>query len=68
MCAVDDERRLAAAFEKLKSAGVPCCAWYEDDMNNSLTAVATAPLQGAARKPLRRFRLIPGPTRQNIMA
>lgn len=46
------------AFNELKSAGVPCCGYHEDDMRGSLTAVATAPLTGKERSPLRRFKLL----------
>lgn len=54
-----DEQELADAFNRLKELGVRCCAWYEDDMGNALTAVGTAPLRGAERKPLKRFSLLP---------
>lgn len=59
VCAVADEQALAEAFNELKDAGVPCCGWYEDDMANALTAVATAPLRHDARRPLKGFRLLP---------
>lgn len=60
VCAVADEPELDRAFNRLKELGVRCCAYYEDDMGHALTAVATAPLAGPDRKPLRRFRLLPG--------
>jgi len=59
VCGVADESELAAVFNSLKEQGVRCCAWYEDDMGGALTAIATAPLRGAERKPLKRFRLLP---------
>lgn len=58
VCAVAGEPELVAAFNRLKELGVPCCAWYEDDLGGQMTAVATAPLCGEARKPLKRFRLL----------
>ncbi len=58
VCAVADEAELTDTFEKLKGLGVPCCAWREDDMDDQLTAVATGPLQGAERKPMRQFKLL----------
>ncbi len=58
LCAVDDESALRAAFNRLKDQGVPCCAYMEDDLGNQMTAVATAPLKGEARRPLRGFRLL----------
>lgn len=58
VCTVSDERELAETFERLKSQRVPCCGIYEPDMGDSLTAVATAPLHGAARRPLQWLRLL----------
>lgn len=58
VCGVRDERELEAAFERLKEQGVPCCAWSEEDMGNQLTAVATAPLEGRGRRPLKDFKLV----------
>lgn len=58
LCAVKDEATLADEFNRLKEAGVQCCAWYEDDMKNELTAVATGLLSGPARKPMRKYRLL----------
>jgi hypothetical protein len=60
VCAVKDEVELEAAFEKLKESGVPVVAYREDDMGDALTAVCTAPLMGEERRPLKRFRLLPG--------
>jgi hypothetical protein len=60
VCAVADETELAAAFNRLKEQGVPCCAWMEEDMGGQMTAVATAPLVGEARRAMRRFKLLRG--------
>lgn len=56
VCAVANESELEKAFEKLKASGVQVCSYREDDMNDSLTAIATAPLEN--RKPMRRFKLL----------
>lgn len=53
VCAVRDERELDDWFQELKEQGVPVVGWYEDDMEMQLTAVASAPLSGPARKPFR---------------
>lgn len=58
VCAVPDETSLADLFEGLKLQGVPCCAYYENDMDDALTAVATGLLAGEARRPLRRLVLL----------
>jgi hypothetical protein len=62
LCATKDEAELASLFNRLKDQGVPCCAWYESDqpLAGQLTAVATAPLAGAGRLPLRHLPLLPG--------
>ncbi len=59
VCAVPDEDALAGLFNRLKDAGVPCCAYYEDDRAEELTCVATGPLKGNQRQPLRRLPLLP---------
>ncbi len=66
VCQVANERELDAAFNRLKKLGVPCCAWYEDDMNNSLTAIATGLLRGSERKTLRRFKLLTSANNHNV--
>jgi len=59
ICGIDDEPTLAAEFNRLKEAGVPCCAWYDEDMGGRLTAVASAPLRGnKARRPFKGYRLL----------
>lgn len=58
VCGVADEQELDDLFNDLKERNVPVCAWYEDDMDNQLTAIATAALEGYQRKPLRRLKLL----------
>ena len=59
LCGVENEMALNDAFNRLKDQGVPCCGEYEPDfVGHPLTAVATGPLVGDARKPLRQFRLL----------
>lgn len=58
VCGVGSESELATAFNRLKEQGIPCCGWTEDDMSGEMTAVATAPLRGEQRKPLRRLKLL----------
>lgn len=58
LCEVPDEPELTRLFERLKRQGVPVCEWREDDMAMSCTAIATAPLAGDQRKPLKRLRLM----------
>jgi superfamily II DNA/RNA helicase len=58
LCAVANEHALDELFNRLKEKGVRVCAWYEDDMQNQLTAIATAPLSGPERRPLKRLKLV----------
>lgn len=58
ICGIGSEAELAEVFNRLKCQGVPCISWNEDDMNDALTAVATGPLNGQERRPLRRFKLL----------
>ena len=55
---VKDETELNDTFNWLKESGVPCCGYYEPDMGQALTAVATAPLKQTERKRFRKFRLM----------
>ena len=58
VCGIPDEAALVAEFNRLKALGVPCCEWREEDLGGQATAVATGPLEGAARNPLRGYRLL----------
>lgn len=58
ICTVADERELEDLFENIKASGVPCCAWREDDMGMALTAIASGPLRGDERQPMRGLKLL----------
>lgn len=58
LCGVASEEELLAAFERLKEQDIPCCLWREDDMGMKATAVATGPLRGKQRRPLKGFKLL----------
>jgi hypothetical protein len=60
VCAVANEQELDALFNDLKERGVPCCAWNESDMNDELTAIATAALGKDQRKVFRGLNLLDG--------
>ncbi len=53
VCAVENEKALEDLFESLKQQSVPVVAFYEDDLDDQLTAIATGLLAGDERKPLR---------------
>lgn len=58
LCTVKGETELTELFEDLKQKGTPVCAYREDDMDDAMTAIATGPLRGDERKPLRRLKLL----------
>ena len=63
---VADELEMQRAFARLKALRIPCVFFREPDLGNSLTALATAPLRGAARRFFRRYAcLVPAASLQN---
>lgn len=57
-CGVKNEPTLHEYADKLASAGVPFCRFYEPDRGNELTAIATAPVYGDERRFFRNLSLI----------
>ena len=58
LCSVENERQLLDLFNGLKEQGVPCCSMNEPDfVGDPMTAIATAPLAGKQREPLRKLPL-----------
>lgn len=55
---VPDERRLDALREKLEANQVQHSCFYEADLNNELTALATVPLTGDIRHLFRKYQLL----------
>ena len=62
VCTVADEEALNNLFNELKEQGIPCCGFNEADFCGALTAIATAPLVGKERAPLRQLKLLKGST------
>jgi hypothetical protein len=59
LCGVDNEQELIDLFNDLKDRGVTCVSYNEPDfVGCQMTAIATAPLIGEERKPLKRLRLL----------
>jgi hypothetical protein len=59
---VADETELRRAATLISSIGIRISPFYEDDMDGQLTAVASEPVSGTARRPFRRYRLLQGGT------
>ena len=59
LCTVENEAALTSLFNDLKGRGVPCCSINEPDfVGDPMTAIATGPLRGDERKPLKRLPLL----------
>lgn len=58
LLSVRDETRLGEAAQAMTRQGIAFCAFREPDRDNELTALATAPLQGEARRFFRRYQLL----------
>ena len=60
LCSVKNEQRLFCAMKKLQKNGIEFKPFFEPDLDNQLTAIATEPLQGDNRKILKEFQLLKG--------
>lgn len=58
LCAVKNEQQLLKWESKLKVAGIQYCAFYEPDIGNQITAIATEPVSD--RRPFRSLQLLKG--------
>ena len=58
LCGVPDVNALTTAKARLEASGVPLAAFYEPDQAGSLTAVATRPLRGPERLPMRKYQCL----------
>lgn len=58
LCAVENERHLSQAASKLRGAGLSITEWREPDQGNALTAIASPPVSGDARKLFKRYQLL----------
>jgi hypothetical protein len=58
VCGVRDERRLGQWRDRLERAGIRFRAFFEPDLGEQLTALATEPLRGRPRRLFRNLRLL----------
>ena len=58
ICTVKGESQLHRAANETEACGIRIKRFYERDRSNELTAFATEPLIGEARKPMRKFQLM----------
>ena len=57
VCAVPDENRLLQARSKIEDHGIRSVVFYEPDIGNQATALATEPISGRDRKVLAKYKL-----------
>lgn len=60
LCTVPDRDGLAALVEKCVKSAIPHKVFFEADMNDQPTAMATAPVNGKARKLFKNLPLFQG--------
>ena len=69
LCGVRDESALAKSLKRIQDAGISCEAFREPDIGNALTAFATEPVSGDARRHFKSFKLLdPEPVRLNLFS
>ncbi len=58
VCGVKTEQEMNAIMQRLYDSGIYYQGYREPDMDHSLTAIATEPLQGDRRKLMKRYQLL----------
>src|SRR6185503_178630 len=54
------EQTLWAILHRLQALGIVCKSFCDSDLDNQLTAIATAPVRGKQRRFVRRYRCLKG--------
>jgi hypothetical protein len=57
---VRDAPMLVRSREALGAAGIRCRAFHDEDLGEQVTAVATEPICGSARRFFRKYQLLNG--------
>lgn len=58
VCGVNSQAQLENALSKVQALGIKCHPFVEPDIGGQLTAFATEPLSGEARRHFRRYNLL----------
>jgi hypothetical protein len=58
VCGVRDEVRLGRCRDRLRRAGIRFRTFFEPDLGDRLTALATEPIRGSQRHVFRDYRLL----------
>lgn len=58
LCGIADGSMLLRERERLDARGVRTACFYEPDIGGELTAIATEPLSGDARRLMRRYKIL----------
>lgn len=54
---VNDENKLVNTLRRISELGIRCKAFYEPDIGDRLTAIATEPVSGATRRHFKKYQL-----------
>jgi hypothetical protein len=57
LCGIKDEVSLKNQIKIIESCGIRCASFYEPDLGNQLTAIASEPIYGDQRKVFRKLQL-----------
>ncbi len=57
LCQIDSEEDLKREKDRLDQLGIPYTAFYEPDLSNQLTAIATLPVTKQQRRKLNSWKL-----------
>lgn len=58
LCSIQDEEALKREAIRFEAYNIKFVPFYEPDLNNQLTAIATAPIAGDDRRVCRRYNLL----------
>ena len=58
LCGVDNKDKLQKCLDHIRSIGIICKAFHENDLGNELTAFATEPVSEEARRHFRKYQLV----------
>jgi hypothetical protein len=68
ICGIDNQSKLNQAISKIKEADIRYQPFYEADIDNELTAIATEPVYGEKRGIFKRYNLLRMPSQRQPIA
>lgn len=58
ICGIDNKSKLNQAISKIKEADIKYQPFYEADIDDELTAIATEPVVGVSRRIFKKYQLL----------